>query len=51
MFSKNFANHHKKLLHLLKFKSLSEKGLLQIANKKIMSYMLIDLKENSRFDV
>ena len=31
---KNFINYRKKLLHLLNLKSISEKQLLQIANKK-----------------
>ena len=40
MFYKNFINHHKKLLHFMKLKSISEKGLLYMANEKHALYSL-----------
>ena len=33
-----YKNHHKKLLHLLKLKSISEKCLLYIPNKQHVLY-------------
>ena len=34
MFYKNYLNHHKKLLHFVKLKSIQEKSLLKFGNKK-----------------
>ena len=59
MFYKKFINHRKKLLHLLKLKSISEKRLFKLQMKNmfidvyihVYTYMFIDLKSNSRFNV
>ena len=45
MFYKNFVNHRKKFLHLLKIKNIYLKNVYCKLQIKSVSYMLLDLKK------